>query len=234
MQALPSPLPVVQEEGPPSEEFPNLLPVELPGDGQDNSQLFSWIQPVMRWKDYIVLDRFGPSLPTERCCKCNSSSDKRVQKSYSANGSSPYLLAVLAMISVPSFVKVAGISLWWMLLLLPLMAPIVLLGHFFKKSRATVEFGICKRCANQRLLGSSLGVAILMASLAFYILAFMLKSYPVFPLIAGNVALLVGSLTLAKFVGLGIVKRVDQRWLIFRGCGKDFRESLPESPIPQF
>ena len=215
MQNLLTPFPTVQEEeqAPPAETIPNLLPAKLPGSGSDHSEHFSWIQPVMSWNDHLVIDRYGPPLPVERCCECNDEADHTVVRSYSSHSYG----VILAM------------------LLLPLLIPFVLLAHFLFKSRAMVEFGECRACRARRKGRLLAGLVALGGSIFLYVQAARLDgNIAILCLLGGIVTLLVGAILVARARCFGWSRRVDERWVILKAGSSDFHKSLPRSPIPQF
>jgi hypothetical protein len=52
--------------------------------------------------------------------------------------------------------------------------------------------------------------------------------------LGGFFALGLGTIIASASSSFGTPKRVDKRWVIIKSGGKPFRDSLPQSPIPQF
>jgi len=195
-------LPVPGESEPVAEPpIPNLIPLNPPSDrGQDLSEFIAWIQPVMRWDDHIVIDRFGPPLPVDRCCQCNGRADRVRRKAYSSRGSGGLLFLVLFPLSVVS-----------------------------------QEYGICKRCARRRRGEIAKGLAGLAGAALLSFMGVLVGDFLGLSLILGGMnCLLLGGLALSRSSPLGPAKRIDNRWIIVKGGGTNFLESLPKSPIAQF
>ena len=168
------------------------------------------LQPVCRWKKHVVLDRFGPPLPTDRCFCCNAPADTTLRKSFVAQGSSLIIIGVLA----------------------PLLLIILLPLYFLGPNRASVEFGICTACRQKRLLKISLATGVILLAIGSTIAAFNNEDYAL--TLLGLVGFVVSVLITAAIVPIARVPRLNGRWIHLKGGCRDFNASFPESDIPQF
>ncbi len=191
----------------------NIIPVNLPGPGPQEPPALLGVQPVMHWSDHIVIDRYGPPLRTDRCCECNAEADRTIQKNYSSLGGN-FLVRALSVSILRLRERCSD-------------AP--------DKFRVPVEFGMCERCANRRMVRLSLGLAGLISSGSFFVQALISGGLAsVIWIIVGFALLVAGALTTIAATRLGIPKRIDNRWIILKAGSPEFREGLTQSPIPLF
>jgi len=191
----------------------NIIPVNLAGPDPLNPPNLPQVQPVMHWNDHIVIDRYGPPLRFDRCCECNAKADRTIQKNYSSLGRN-FLVRGLSVAILRLRERHSDAT---------------------DRFRVPVEFGMCNRCANRRMVRLSLGVAGLISSSSFFVQALISGGFAsVIWMIIGFALLLAGALATIAATRLGTTKRVDNRWIILKAGSPEFRESLTQSPIPLF
>ena len=165
-------------------------------------------QAIFRIGKAIHIDRHGQAVPTHRCFKCNCAAHHEVRKSFSSTGG---LLRLL-------------------ILLQPLLIPFLLPVYLLRRNRVSVAFGLCDDCRERRALGSTIGAALLIASVPFFVSG-ALTIATVGPVLGfgGGTLLTAGFLTLCHCRHLADSKHVDERWIVLRGGGEPFLATIPQA-----
>jgi lipid-A-disaccharide synthase-like uncharacterized protein len=149
----------------------------------------------------LSLLRQGFPLPADRCYKCNAPASTTKRKNLAWHHPAIYLTIF------------AGLLIY------------VILALVLQK-RAAVQFGLCEKCNNRRILWVSIWLFVLLTSVPLF--AYAISSEEFIWIAPSILAFFVGAFGAAFAARIGYPRYIDDYRIVLGGSGKAYRDTFPE------